>query len=258
MGTGAGRATPACRRAMRPGAERPRRPRPAGSSPPRRQGSAPASRASATRRGGCRRRCRARTGGCRRPPGSVSKTSSPAAPRRPLRSATTSAASSTSPPRAVLTRIAPGFMRAIAPALMICAVSGARGTCSDTTSLEPSSASSGMRSPTAPGFELRLAYSTRAPMACSIGARRRGTAPYPTSPTVRPHTSPAWSWNAGGRFQPARASASRRFARRRAPSISSRVISATAWVFAPGMLQTATPPRRAASRSMVFTPTPIF
>ena len=46
--------------------------------------------------------------------------------------------------------------------------------------------------------------------------------------------------------------------RRIAESISINVISATACVFVPGMLHTATPCRFAASRSIVFTPTPIF
>ena len=46
--------------------------------------------------------------------------------------------------------------------------------------------------------------------------------------------------------------------RRRPASIRAKVSSATARLLVPGMLQTAMPRARAASRSIVFTPTPIF
>ena len=73
--------------------------------------------------------------------GSSAKTSRPAARRWPLVNAATSAASSTSPPRAVLTRIAPGFMRASAAPSIRRSVSGTSGRCSETMSAVASSSS---------------------------------------------------------------------------------------------------------------------
>ena len=74
--------------------------------------------------------------------GSLSNTSSAAPPRRPLRSAAATAASSTTPPRAVLTRIAPGFIDASRDASIRLRVAGTSGTCSVSTSACASSASS--------------------------------------------------------------------------------------------------------------------
>ena len=75
------------------------------------------------------------------PGGSTEKTSSAAPPRRPPRSASISAASSTSAARAVLTRHAPGFMRASAAASIIPRVSSLTGACRLTKSLRARSVS---------------------------------------------------------------------------------------------------------------------
>ena len=67
--------------------------------------------------------------------GSLAKTSSTAPPSLPSLSAATSAVSSTVPPRDVLIRIAPGFIRASAAPSSKLRVDGSKGTCTLTTSL---------------------------------------------------------------------------------------------------------------------------
>ncbi|MDP7332157.1 MAG: hypothetical protein QF832_03740 [SAR324 cluster bacterium] len=64
----------------------------------------------------------------------VTKTSNPAPARRRSFRATISAASSTRLPRAVLMRIAPGFIVAMASTFNQLRVSGVSGMCSDTMS----------------------------------------------------------------------------------------------------------------------------
>src|SRR6184192_1281659 len=84
--------------------------------------------------------------------------------------------------------------------------------------------------------------------------------PAPTRPTVRPRNSPTRSCNPPPTAQPcpARQARSSPGRLRSAASISSTAVSATAAVLVPGMLATAMPRARAAARSIVLTPTPIF
>ncbi len=70
--------------------------------------------------------------------GSDSSTSVPKPCSRPARSASTSARSSTTGPRAVLTRIAPGLRAAKAASFIRWRVAGVSGQCSVTTSLAAS------------------------------------------------------------------------------------------------------------------------
>ena len=73
--------------------------------------------------------------------GSSEKTSKAAAARCPDRSASATAASSTRPPRAQLTRRAPGFIRAIRSADRMLALFSVFGRCRLTKSARPSSSS---------------------------------------------------------------------------------------------------------------------
>ena len=83
-------------------------------------------------------------------------------------------------------------------------------------------------------------------------------APNPTKPTVRPPNSPIPSCRAVSVHTPARRPWSKAGIRRSTDNIRPKASSATARALVPGRLQTGMPRRFAASRSMVFTPTPIF
>ena len=140
-------------------------------------------RTAGERRSG-RRAAPARRRRARRRPGGRT-----AAPRR-------RAASSTTPPRAVLIRIAPGFIRASRAASIRCRVAATSGTCSVTTSASASSASSprGCRALLAPhgGRRRRSARSnpiTRMPSARPSRAASRPMPPKPTTPSVLPASS---------------------------------------------------------------------
>ena len=66
--------------------------------------------------------------------GSLASTSTPRPPSLPLCRASATAASSSRGPRAVLMRMAPGFMRARALALMMARVASVSGQCREMTS----------------------------------------------------------------------------------------------------------------------------
>ncbi len=121
--------------------------------------------------------------------GSVSNTSQAAPAISPRSSASASATESTTPPRAVLMRIAcrcicASCSRPIMP--RVCSVSG---QCSETISARCSSSSSETCASMA-GSEtaLRLKASTLQPKALHSAATRLPIAPAPTMPTVLPHS----------------------------------------------------------------------
>jgi hypothetical protein len=82
---------------------------------------------------------------------SAASASRPAARRCPLANASASAAASTSPPGAVLTRTAPGFISPSAEASTNRSVSGVRGRCKETTSLVSTSSRNGTNAAAASG-----------------------------------------------------------------------------------------------------------
>ena len=164
-----------------------------------------------------------------------------------------------SPPRAVLMTIAPAGRRAKALASSRRVVASVRGTCRESTSLSARRSSKDRCAKGAPW--VRWAQkATLAPRASRTGARRWAVAPQPTSPTRRPESSPRPSSSSGVRVQPwpRRIAASSWGSWRRVASISARACSATAGALLPGRLQTVMPRAAQVSRSMVFTPTPIF
>ena len=112
--------------------------------------------------------------------GSGSVTSRPAPPRRPSCRAAASASWSTIGPRAVLTRIAVGFMRASASASMRCPVSGVSGVCTETKSARSSAA--WRSSP-------RSTISTSISKPAARWATARPMRPAPTTARVAPWTS---------------------------------------------------------------------
>ena len=83
--------------------------------------------------------------------GSVARASRPAARKVPAANASASAAASTSPPGAVLTRIAPGFISPSADASTSRSVSGVSGRCRETTSLVSTSSRNGTNAAAASG-----------------------------------------------------------------------------------------------------------
>ena len=193
--------------------------------------------------------------------GSRAKTSRPAPASRPEVSASSSAASSTSAPRAVLIRMAPGLHRARRTRRRASPPSRASRGCAATGCRSGRAASPCRRSARA-GRAARGGSSRSPSRRARRGPGRAGGAPppSPTRPTVRPPISPKAPRHSAGTVQPSapRRRASRRAVRRSVASISASVASATAAVLVPGMLQTAMPRARAAARSMVLRPTPIF
>jgi hypothetical protein len=127
--------------------------------------------------------------------GSVAKTSSAAPPSRPASSAWASAASSITPPRAVLIRTAPGFMPAMRAASIRFRVSATSGTCSVTASAAASSSSSearvtpASRQTGASAGIIASAATTFMPRPCASFATSRPIPPKPTMPSVLPAAS---------------------------------------------------------------------
>ena len=125
------------------------------------------------------------------PIGSSAKTSRPAARSFPPRSASTRAASSITAPRAVLTRIAPGRIRARRRASIMPAVSSLRPRWSETTWESASSASRvaiGAHGRPA-GTPLRFQAITSMPRPAPRRTISRPTPPVPTTPRVLPASS---------------------------------------------------------------------
>ena len=115
----------------------------------------------------------------------------PAAPTRPSASASARAASSSTPPRAVFTTIAPGLRSAMRSRERRFWVAEVSGTCSDTKSLCVSSSSSETRSAHVTPASRGLAYSTRRSNPRARRANAWPMRPKPTTPTVLPgHLGP--------------------------------------------------------------------
>ena len=188
--------------------------------------------------------------------GSSGKTSSAAPASRPARSASISAAFSTSPPRAVLIRNAVGFIRASRVRLRYSRVAALRRRWRLTKSASRRSSSTATwRAPTAaarPWSGPWVAARRRIPKGWARAATRRPMAPRPIRPSVRPSS---WTRRPRGHW-PARTSRSIAGIRRPAASIRASVCSATAWAFTPGVLVTATPRAWQAARSTLSVPVP--
>ncbi len=190
--------------------------------------------------------------------GSWSKTSMPAPPRCPLRSASATAASSTTPPRATLRTIDPGFILAIAALPIRPFVPRVSGTCTVTTSERRSSSSRSTSS--APWLAAWSAVTNGSTARTGISIARARSAmawpilPSPMIPSVRPRSSRPV--NAERFHSPRRTDASAGAIRRASPYSSASVCSAAAIVLPVGALTTVMPARVAASRSTLSTPTP--
>ena len=191
--------------------------------------------------------------------GSCSKTSSAAPPSEPLRSASASAFSSTSPPRAQFTTSAPGFICAscAAPTMFfVCSVSGTcrvmaslrRKISGRSTSSTPSlAAASGERNGSYP--------STFIPKACARFTTSVPMLPVPITPRVLPRSSrPAANFFFS--HLPARVELEASATWRASARSRATVCSATDTLLPPGAFITTTPRRVAAARSMLSTPVP--
>ena len=190
--------------------------------------------------------------------GSCSKTSIPAPPRCPDRSASATAASSTTPPRATLRRIDPGLSRAIASRPMRPRVARVNGTWTVTTSARANISSNPTISTPWLAAASAVTYGSTPSTTISIARARTAMAcpilPSPTIPSVRPRSSSPV--NCARFHSPRRTDASAAAIRRATPYSSARVCSAAAMVLPVGALTTTIPARVAASRSTVSTPTP--
>jgi len=155
--------------------------------------------------------------------GSGSATSSAAAPIRPRRSASTSAAWSTIAARAVLTRIAERFMRLSAWSSMRWRVRGVSGQWSETTSERASSSSIG----TPPD---RLVWRTVIPNPRARSATARPMRPSPTTPSVAPRSSsPRKPAGSHVRQAPVRTASTPSGNRRAAPRSRAQVRVSSPW-----------------------------
>ncbi len=191
--------------------------------------------------------------------GSFPKTSRAAPASWPDSRASASAASSTTPPRATLTRNAPSFIRVRASASIIPRVASVRGTCSESTSARPStvsrsSARSTCRSLARSAVRYGSNATTRIPKARQRFATSPPMRPAPTSPRVRPRSSTPLKRDRA--HSPERIDASAAATRRTMARTSANVSSAAETVLPAGALRTAIPRSVAASRSMLSTPTP--
>ena len=180
-------------------------------------------------------------------------------------SASTRAASSTTGPRAVLTRYDPGRMSASSRAPMRCRVSGSSGTCRLTMSASRSRSSSPARNSqraarTASGPPAAARSSSCRPPACPsrgpAGPPPARCAPCPRCPGSRPATARPSSMNGLQRSKrPSRTIRSPSTTRRTVLRIRAQVRSAVASVSTPGVLVTRMPRAVAAATSMLSTPT---
>ena len=130
--------------------------------------------------------------------GSAAKVSSPAPPKWPVFSASISASSSTTGPRAVLTSSAPGFISARSRAPMSPRVSSVNGQCRLRMSTSASSRSKSVSMRKSPALDEphaaaeRRCTITSAPSAAAIRAVARPMLPKPTMPTREPRKSRPW------------------------------------------------------------------
>ena len=168
----------------------------------------------------------------------------PAPARWPLRKAAVSAASSWMPPRAVVTKSAPRFIRANAAASIIFKVVRSRGQCSETTSERSSSSwkltGAAPRRVISAGSSSGSVASTSIPKARASAATRVPTCPMPTMPSVLPRIS--WPITSS-RPNPCsrRSRRSHSSIRRDTPSMSPNVCSATEAALPPAWLTTGMP-----------------
>src|SRR5215470_8724661 len=156
--------------------------------------------------------------------GSAWKTSSPAWRTWPLASAWSSAVSSTSAPRAVLTRITPRLVPARRLASMKPRVSSLRARCSEITSARAKSSSRPTSGTPTSGRAERFQPITSMPTPRAIRATSRPMPPSPMSPSVLPLSCMLSS----GSHTPRRTARSMRARSRQQANISAIVCSATA------------------------------
>ena len=192
------------------------------------------------------------------PGGSVGKTSSAAAATCPLSSASSSAPSSISSPRAVLTTRTPRLHCAKRSLFSSRSVCGLSETCSETKSARASTSSSDASSTPRSRASGAATNGSCATTSISNACARRATScpmrPRPTSPRVLLFNSiPP---NSFLRHSPARTEAEAAGTLRANANISAKACSATLTALPPGVFSTSTPRRVAASRSMLSTPTP--
>ncbi len=177
--------------------------------------------------------------------GSPSNTSSPAAASGPSRNARASAASSTMPPRAMLTSVAPGFIRASCAAPIRWCVCAEYGSTSTTWSEVASSVSSSTRAaPSSASFGagLRLVYCRRIEKPLARRATAEPIRPMPTMPSVAPCTSAPRNWSQAQRpHLPSRSQRSDSVTRRAVAISSAQAMSAVASVSTSGVLVTGMP-----------------
>ena len=190
--------------------------------------------------------------------GSCSKTSIPAPPRWPARSESARAASSTTPPRATLRTIEPGFSFAIASRPMRPRVERVSGTWTVTTSARASNSSNSTSSTPWLAAASAVTYGSTPRTVISIARARTAIAwpilPRPMIPSVRPRSSEPV--NSARFHSPRRTDASAAAILRATAYRRARVCSAAAIVLPVGALTTTIPARVAASRSTLSTPTP--
>ncbi len=184
--------------------------------------------------------------------GSWAKASSAAPPSRPSVSSTASACSSTRPPRAALTRRAPGFMAVSRRSSSSGPAAGSAGRCRLTTSARASSSVRPARS--APGVSSTYGSWARIvmPNAAPQPASSRPILPNPITPRVPPASSGPNSLG----HPPCATCWCEAAMPRAAARIRPKVYSATARELLPGAQTTRMPRARAAARSMVSTPAP--
>ena len=164
-----------------------------------------------------------------------------------------SAVWSTTPPRAVLTRYAVGFIRASASVPIRWRVAGVSGQCSETKSARSSSSSSGTP-------ERRELASTSMPKPSARRATASPIRPRPTIPSVAPGEVRAEPGRGLPRApaRPRAPAAAPSGIRRASASSSAKARSAVASVSTSGVLPTGMPRSAAASRSMLSVPTAMF
>jgi len=176
----------------------------------------------------------------------------------PARRASARAASSTTPPRAALTRNAVGFMRASWAAPIMAAVAFVRGTWRVTTSLRARRSSRGTSSMPWFAAASTVMYGSVPRIVISSAPARSAIAPpilpTPTMPRVLPRSSTpvkALRFHSPRRTEASAAATRRARAKRRASACS-----AAAMVLPVGALTTVMPAWVAASMSTLSTPTP--
>ncbi len=190
--------------------------------------------------------------------GSFSNTSRAAPPTWPEASASASAFSSTSPPRAQFTRRTPFFICARLAAFTTLRVFSVSGTWSEMTSARFQTCSSGTSSTPISAAASSETNGSKATTLIFMARARSTTTdpmlPIPTTPSVLPASSCPWN-RFFSHFPPFTLAVACAMWRDRA-SIMASASSATVTDEPPGVFITTTPRRVAASRSTLSTPTP--